>query len=549
MSSKRSRRDRKSVNGSSAKRGTRRNHSSSDEHDDKKNLRPSKSISNKNKSYVESSSEDDSDFKNRTRSKLRKNKPRESASESSEKDRKKSKLHRTAKKSTASDDDSGKRSKKNRPTKKQENSSSDDSSMDERPPKKVAETEVKRKVVSSEIEDSSCENNKKSSKKLSLNKEKSTSSDCEQGKVKNKENKVDEKVKETKSGSKSSGTLSAEDIIAKKKIKLAILWLNNTVKDIAELGTLVSVRAKKFGEKRVTPENLKTYEDVLNTVNKLKQLISGVHSNYEHIEKNLDAQLKPWKVLTGTDKDCAITTQEGEMTIVRSQTNKNILPESNDTFSCANISHDKVPVPEQESAKEDKTKPQDNDGQCELNWSADDSDNNKKKNTKDLESKSNDTLSFANNSLDKVPVPEKESAKEDTTEPQDNDEEFELNWSDDSDNNEKKNTKDLISKLNESLDKMDELEPTQECKDKKDKLKTTDECNESSRLELKKEDTNNSSNTSSFEKSTDDKDESSKVLANDSDEEKMLKIFPKDAEKVNSLSIFVVLLIYNNSII
>lgn len=542
MPSKRSRRDRKSVNESSAKRGTRRNHSSSDEHDDKKNFRPSKSISNKSKSYVQSSSEDDSNFKNKTRNKLRKKNPRESTSESSDNDRK-SKLHRSAKKNIASDDDRGKRSKKNRSTKKQEDSSSDDS-IAERPiriKKKLSETEAKRKVASSEIEDSSCENNKKSNKKLSLNKEKSTSSDCEQGKVKNREIKIDEKVKETKLGSKSSGTLSAEDVISKKKIKLAILWLNNTVKDIAELGTLVSVRAKKFGEKKVNLENLKTYEDVLTTVTKLKQLISGVHSNYEHIEKNLDAQLKPWKVLTGKDKECATLTQEGEMTTVRSQTNKNILPVSNDTLPCANNSHDKVPVPEKESAKEYKTKPQEL-----LNGSGDDSDNNEKKNTKDLEFKADDTLSCANNSHEKVPVPEKESTKEDKTAPQDNDGEFEHNWSgDDSDNNEKKNTKDLITKLNESLDKMDELETTEECKNKKDKLESTDK--ESSGLEsqnLKNGDKNKSSNASSFEKFTGDNDKSSKVLANDSDEEKSLEIFPNDAEKVNFLFIFVVYSLY-----
>lgn len=469
MPSKRSRRDRRNVNGSSSKRGTRRNHSSSDEHDDKKNLRSSKSISNKNKnkSYVESSSEDDSDFKNKTRNKLRKKKPRESSSESSEKDRKKSKSHRSAKKNMASDDSDC--TKKSRSTKKPENSSSDDSN-DERSvriKKKVAEIEVKRKVVSSGREDSSLENNKRSSKKLSLKKEKSTSSErSSEEKIKSKDSKIGEKVEETKLSSKSSATLSAEDVIIKKKIKLAILWLNNTVKDIAELGTLVSVRAKKFGDKKNNPDNLKTYEDVLNTVTKLKQLISGVHSNYEHIEKNLDAQLKPWKVLIGKDnKGCATPTQEGETTIDRSQTNTNVLPESNDTLSFANNSHDKVPLPENESAKEDKTEPQANDGQFELNWSGDDSDNN-----------------------------------------------------------EKINTKDLISKANESLDKMDELEKI-------------DECKVSSGLELKNlkgEVTNKSPNTSSSEKLADDNDKSSKVLANDSDEEKLIKIFPSDTEKVIS---------------
>lgn len=89
--------------------------------------------------------------------------------------------------------------------------------------------------------------------------------------------------------------------VEKHHIESAIEWLKVTINDISDLGTLVTMQANKFSEKKVTEHSLNSYTDVLETFSKLKQLIGGVHTSYQQIEQSLESNLIPWKYLTGLE--------------------------------------------------------------------------------------------------------------------------------------------------------------------------------------------------------------------------------------------------------
>lgn len=268
--------------------------------------------STKKTSKNESSSEYKSDSKIKKKSKLRK-KARESSEDSSIEDKRK--LRRKSKKkrpgSTYDEESSDEKSVKKKLTKRKKHVS--ESSSDNKPKKK------KLKGRDSSSEENYSERNSKKKKQAKKKKDSETSNedsndDSKRGKSRQSESK---KIDEESDGGGKKGKkslvksrdvtaklnkLSEENALVKKRIKLAMLWLSSTLKDASDLGSLIALRATKFGNKKINSENLKTYDDVMNVVGKLKQLISGIHSNYEHIEEVLEGHVKPWKILTGIDK-------------------------------------------------------------------------------------------------------------------------------------------------------------------------------------------------------------------------------------------------------
>lgn len=130
-----------------------------------------------------------------------------------------------------------------------------------------------------------------------------------------------EKVSETKSGDEYNTRTSLPNVpepanevsidkvppsgvnteVEKHHIESAIEWLKVTINDISDLGTLVTIQANKFSEKKITEYSLNSYTDVLETFSKLKQLIGGVHTSYQQIEQSLESNLIPWKYLTGLE--------------------------------------------------------------------------------------------------------------------------------------------------------------------------------------------------------------------------------------------------------
>ncbi|XP_054270092.1 transcriptional regulator ATRX homolog isoform X2 [Macrosteles quadrilineatus] len=298
----------RSMNGSTRRR--KDSSSDSDVEEDKKVTRKSRSSIRKEK-IVESSSEDESDHK-RKKEKLKKKGKKKDDSDESDTGRRKPKRGSTKKKknSDSSSSEDEKSIKKNKSVKKRDDSS--DSSTGTKKKK-----QIKNKKNHSSSEDSSDERKKKH-KKIIKKKESSSSEEGESSRspkktkakpvkdVNKKQKPADSdnespKVKKSTTDTEDVISQSAEDVLVKKRIKVAILWLSAMVKDISELGTLISLRAAKFSKKKINTENLKTYEDVLECVSKIKQLINGVHQNYDHIEKTLNSHLKPWKIMTGLE--------------------------------------------------------------------------------------------------------------------------------------------------------------------------------------------------------------------------------------------------------
>lgn len=358
------------INGNIDKSRRKRKDSSSDSESSgtKKVNNRSRSRNTKPKKYADSSSEDESDVKSK-KTKLRKKKAR-SLSESSEDDRKKSRRKSLKKKEDSTDessDDKSKRKRSVRRTKDESNSSSDHKPKKKRPRRKKrasssdeeSEKDSKKRLkkVKKIKHESSCyDSDNESRKGEKKSTKKNDESDIESRKTKHSLEKYlnDDNIAEIK--------LKADEVpmdvaLMKKRIKLAVLWLSTTIKDISDLGTLISIRATKFGKKKINLDNLKTYDDVLNTVSKLKQLISGIHSNYDHIEKNLDAQLRPWKAVTGievSEIDKNVTTDDASTLTV---TNKNNVGKEESTAdpSDANkvdTSHNNT-LPEASITKED----------------------------------------------------------------------------------------------------------------------------------------------------------------------------------------------------
>lgn len=280
-----------------------------------------------------------------------------------------------------SDLSSDEKRKKKKSQKVKPRSSSDDSSEDKK--RKSIKKPKKSKNISSEEDSDSTKRISKSQK--SDRKSKSiVESDSDSKKSKGKG--YNESIRDASSKNITTDS-HAEDKLMKKRIKLAVVWLSNAARDIAELGNLISVRAEKFKQKKINTDNLKTYEDVIKTVNKVKQLIAGVHSNYEHIEKNLEAQLRPWKILTGIEEVETKTLGDNEIEETDTKTNSlSVEEQSNDTNKEATGSLQSS----QNHKSENSINKEEN---VELQWSGDDDSDNEKQNfTKDLISKANETL-------------------------------------------------------------------------------------------------------------------------------------------------------------
>uniref|UniRef100_A0A1B6ELZ9 PHD-type domain-containing protein n=1 Tax=Cuerna arida TaxID=1464854 RepID=A0A1B6ELZ9_9HEMI len=425
----------RNLNGSLSRK-KRKDTSSDDGSSDgtKKITRRSSSRNKKNKKITaDSSSEDDnSDIKSRRKTKSKKKKAKNSSDDSSDGDYKISKRKSIKKAPDSSDDDSAdeKHTKKKKMAKKKKENLSDLSSDEKK--KKVrrhkdessdesADDKIKRsrklKKKKDESSDSDSDDNLKKDKKKSKfknpddRKKNEINSDGGEDvkKKKNDETIFDEKSEESRS--KDSST--AVDSLVKKRIKLAILWLDTAIKDIAELGSLISLRATKFAKKKINSENLKSYEDVLSTVSKLKQLMSGIHSNYDHIEKNLDAQLKPWKILTGVEESETEKPAEEETRLSADGSvseSQNISVDSHDcnnkkeianenTTDIANSTLD-VEIPTNVCDKKVETKLDNESNNLDLKWdnlSVDEDSDNDNLNVTEAITKASETLDKLNN--------------------------------------------------------------------------------------------------------------------------------------------------------
>jgi len=358
--------ERKATKRSSIKKNRRKERSSSESSDGKKKSKV------KNKKKVSKDSSDESSDEDKRKPKRKSMRKREDSSDdesSNEKSRKKKKV---LKKKKGNASDSSSYEKKKRSNKKVKKGSSEESSDDEKVKSKKS---LKKKKADSSEEDSD-----DITKKHSHKKGKQTSDEAEG---------VDGKLSDTKVKSK-------DDAIIRKRIKLAILWLSNAMKDIAELGTLISVRATKFSTKKVNTDSLKSYDDVLKTVSKLKQLISGIHSNYDHIDKSIDAHLKPWKILTGIEEqDKQIENVE---TAVKSEVEDSAtsITDAGTGAVESNVGL-AMEVEEEDGEKEDDSKKETKkvDEEMDLQWSglsADDDSDVEQKSTREAISKANETL-------------------------------------------------------------------------------------------------------------------------------------------------------------
>lgn len=130
--------------------------------------------------------------------------------------------------------------------------------------------------------------------------------------------------------------------IEQKYIESAIEWLRITIEDISCLGTLVAMQANKFSEKKITEHSLKNYKDVLETHCKLKQLIGGVHTNYQQIEQSLESNLVPWKVLTkleipNNSETVAYETSQGYMSVEQIDNKNTIVQECENLDQLTNL--------------------------------------------------------------------------------------------------------------------------------------------------------------------------------------------------------------------
>uniref|UniRef100_A0A1B6MJ16 PHD-type domain-containing protein n=1 Tax=Graphocephala atropunctata TaxID=36148 RepID=A0A1B6MJ16_9HEMI len=79
---------------------------------------------------------------------------------------------------------------------------------------------------------------------------------------------------------------------ADSKVVQASGYVNSALKDIMELGVLISNRCEKLCTK-----SIQSREDVLSVYNKIQQLMSGVNTNLGLIEKGLDTKITSWKDL------------------------------------------------------------------------------------------------------------------------------------------------------------------------------------------------------------------------------------------------------------
>lgn len=127
----------------------------------------------------------------------------------------------------------------------------------------------------------------------------------------------------------------------KHHIESAIEWLKVTINDISDLGSLVAMQANKFSEKKITEFSLNSYTDVLETFSKLKQLIGGIHTNYQQIEQSLESNLVPWKYMTGLenpnhDKSILNETSQIDMSIENFNNQNNIVQECKDSHQGSN---------------------------------------------------------------------------------------------------------------------------------------------------------------------------------------------------------------------